>query len=427
MTYDDVIAAAWRILPLLQGLLPADQADVVAERLMQLLERASDREPGVDDEIVELLSQYEPTRVWMRAALTTDARVERSFRAESPSGAAPSPPELKLRPTAGHVRVRIFYATDRKPTGKHEPADFYAGVRNDDETLALGVCEVSIPATHSKGQLESPAWQRFEFRPDPDRHVVLLSVTTMDEDGFFADVGRVVAQSEGKDAFVFLHGYNVTFEDAARRTAQLAYDLAFRGAPILYSWPSHGRILSYGRDEQQVEWTVPHLKQFLAAVTARTGAERVHLIAHSMGNRALTSALKELALERRTLDKVHHVVLTAPDIDAAVFRQLADRLGQAAKQVTLYASSKDTALWCSKRFHGYARAGDSGEGLVVLPSLDTVDASPVDTSFLGHSYFGSNRTVLTDIISLFAGVRPAKRPDLEAVTATAGAYWRFRR
>jgi esterase/lipase superfamily enzyme len=35
-----------------------------------------------------------------------------------------------------------------------------------------------------------------------------------------------------KDAFVFIHGYNVSFEDAARRTGQFAYDLKFVGAPI---------------------------------------------------------------------------------------------------------------------------------------------------------------------------------------------------
>ena len=33
-----------------------------------------------------------------------------------------------------------------------------------------------------------------------------------------------------RQAFVFLHGYNVTFEAAAYRTAQIAYDLRFDGA-----------------------------------------------------------------------------------------------------------------------------------------------------------------------------------------------------
>ena len=244
---------------------------------------------------------------------------------------------------------------------------------------------------------------------------------------FFRDVNGVVEQAEEKNVFVFVHGYNVTFEDAARRTAQLAYDLPFRSAPILYSWPSRGKIMSYYRDEQEVEWTVPHLKQFLSDMAASTGAKQIHLIAHSMGNRALATALKEISLEGRKSLNFHHVVLTAPDIDAGVFKQLANQVARAAARVTLYASTKDTALSCSRRFHGYARAGDLGHGLVVLPYLDTVDASAVDTSFLEHSYVGSNRTVLSDIYSLLLGLLPSKRSDLEAVTTKVGNYWRFRR
>ena len=35
---------------------------------------------------------------------------------------------------------------------------------------------------------------------------------------------------------MFVHGFNVSFADAARRTAQIAYDLAF-GGPGALSWP----------------------------------------------------------------------------------------------------------------------------------------------------------------------------------------------
>ena len=52
------------------------------------------------------------------------------------------------------------------------------------------------------------------------------------------------------DAFLFIHGYNVTFEGAARRTAQMAYDLGFNGAAVFYSWPSQGTPTAYTIDEQ---------------------------------------------------------------------------------------------------------------------------------------------------------------------------------
>jgi esterase/lipase superfamily enzyme len=47
-----------------------------------------------------------------------------------------------------------------------------------------------------------------------------------------------------------VHGFNVSFENALRRTAQIAYDLDFDGAPFLFSWPSRDSLLSYASDWQ---------------------------------------------------------------------------------------------------------------------------------------------------------------------------------
>src|SRR5439155_20187668 len=137
-----------------------------------------------------------------------------------------------------------------------------------------------------------------EFRSDPSLHVVLLSVDRAHEDEFFRDLTTTVRSSTGKQAFVFIHGYANTFEDAASRTAQIAYDLGFDGAPILYSWPSTGTVTGYPADEATVEWTAPHLKEFLEKVASQTHATTVHLIAHSMGSRALVSALCGVASDK---------------------------------------------------------------------------------------------------------------------------------
>ena len=61
---------------------------------------------------------------------------------------------------------------------------------------------------------------------------------------------RGVLAAPRPEVFVFVHGYNVTFEGAAQRTAQIAYDLKFSGAPIFYSWPSQARTLEYTVDDQ---------------------------------------------------------------------------------------------------------------------------------------------------------------------------------
>jgi esterase/lipase superfamily enzyme len=294
--------------------------------------------------------------------------------------------------------------------------------------LELGACEVSIPKSHEVGELESPSVLRLEFREDPSRHVVLLGVQPEPAERFFTDLRECVGRSSQKSAFVFVHGYNVGFEDAARRTAQIAYDLKFDGAPIFFSWPSQAEILQYTVDETNVTWTAPHLLRFLTDVAEQSGAERIHLIAHSMGNRALTSALRDLSLMHESSKPMfNEVVLTAPDIDAETFiNDIAPAVVKTARRVTLYASSNDEALIMSKKVHGYPRAGDSGSQLVVVPGIDTVDVSAVDTSLLGHNYYGDNSSVLTDIFELLNDSKPAdQRQWLHAERLGLLKYWVF--
>jgi esterase/lipase superfamily enzyme len=68
--------------------------------------------------------------------------------------------------------------------------------------------------------------------------------------------------------------------------------------------------------------------------------------------------------------------------------------------VTLYASSKDMALKASKEVHGYPRAGDAADGILVMPGIDTIDASNVDDSMLAHSYFVESIPVISDIANM---------------------------
>src|SRR5262249_10959106 len=200
---------------------------------------------------------------------------------------------------------------------------------------------------------------RFEFREEPARHIVLLSVSVVDKSSYFTDLSVSIKKSGKKDAFIFIHGYNVTFADAARRTAQMAYDLGFQGEPVFCSCPSRGNLLHYTADEANTEWTQSNLKQFLDDFTSETDAENIFLIGHGMGNRALTRAFGQLIAEKPSLRKrFKEIILSAPDIDAEVFkRDIAPQIVPA----TLYASSTDEALTLSKKFRQYSRAGDAGD------------------------------------------------------------------
>jgi esterase/lipase superfamily enzyme len=358
-------------------------------------------------------------------------KAKKMVKAKKKNGAPPA--KANGEPPKKATTISVFYGTDRNVTGDSTPALYYGATRG---ALQFGVCQVSIPEDHRVGKLESPFIAKIPLLgglrhifEDPEKHVVLLSVESKGREVFLLEVRRKIETSDKREAFVFIHGYNVTFEDSCRRTAQIAYDLKFTGAPISYSWPSDGRTANYVKDETDIEWSTPNFERFLLMVAEKTGARTVHLIAHSMGNRALVNALAAIARSRgeQAAPLFNQVVLTAPDIDAGVFLNLAQAVQKGAERATLYASSNDVALNASKKIHGAPRLGEAGPNITVIDGIDTIDVSAVDTSFIGHGYYADNRTVITDLFELL-GLRkpPRERFHLRERKRDGLTYWEFR-
>ena len=125
--------------------------------------------------------------------------------------------------------------------------------------------------------------------------------------------------------------------------------------------------------------------------------------------------------------RLRQIMFAAPDVDAGHFTQLVDEFAGRAERFTLYASSRDYALEASQKIHKYPRAGDSGDGLVVTYGVDTVDATGVTTDLMGHSYYGDNRSIISDVFTLIRhGFAPADRPSLERHVRGETAYSRFK-
>lgn len=358
-----------------------------------------------------------PVRVPETAeALPPPPHVAHAARPPTAARAAPAP--------AGKYKVvDVLYATDRLRHADAGGLVGFGGGRGNG--IEYGTCEVSIPDTHHEGELESPGL--FEFHEDPEKHVVLLAVQPARHDAFVGDLAARVAAAPGKTALVFVHGYNVTFEDAARRTAQIAYDIHFAGVPMFFSWPSLGQTLAYPVDMTNADWSQFDLKAVLLDIADHSGADNIILIAHSMGNRVLANALIETAEARPGFAaRVREVVLAAPDLDADTFRRdLAPKLIAATRGTTLYASSTDEALAVSHHYNGALRAGDVAAGPIVLSGMDTIDVSAVDPGPLGHSYIGDSPSVLDDVAKLVDdGTRAGARLG-DPVTGPLGAYWRM--
>ncbi len=321
--------------------------------------------------------------------------------------------------------VTTFYATDRNPIGP--PSARTYGIERS--AIEYGTCKVSIPNDHILGALEEPSMFRLEFRQNPDKHVVLLRTLPTPKGKWLKSLANRVAASPGRKALLFVHGFRVTFEDAARRTAQMAHDLEFKGVPVFFSWPSKGTIEGYPADEENIAWAERDLLQFLDDFFARSEAQEVYLVAHSMGSRALTRTISSLTASKpQYRSRLREIILAAPDIDADIFkRDIVPALQATGRPVTLYSSSNDEALKLSAQFHGqHPRAGDTFNGLVLAPGLETIDASRVDTSLVGHSYYGDARPVLADISSLINhGQRPPSRYGLRRVRGRMGTYWQI--
>jgi esterase/lipase superfamily enzyme len=323
------------------------------------------------------------------------------------------PKARRYKQNQGFATVRVFYGTNRAPSGELKPAEYYGKARGD---LQYGYLDVTIPQIHKEAELETqPRWTEYvvDASEARRRYVLLEKVTPLAKDAFLRELQLQVKAAPSKDVFIFVHGFNNTFEDAARRAAQLTYDLDFDGTPLLYSWPSQGSATAYAVDEAAVGISGRKMAEFLEAVVTQSGAAHVHILAHSMGNRALLEALQTYLAKRPPENRQHifgQIVFTAPDVDRDYFMDAIEPLRSAADRVTLYASNNDYALRSSQFLHGAPRAGTAGDVIIRLAGMDTIDMSAVPADSLGHSYFAANAGAIFDIFRLlWRGDPPPQR------------------
>jgi esterase/lipase superfamily enzyme len=366
-------------------------------------------------------------------------RVDAQIQSPPPAtrGSLPRPADIAgknrryAQNSQGFASVRVFYGTNRAASGDVKPGAYYGKARGD---LQYGYLDVTIPRVHQEAQLETqPRWVEYTFAADEAamraQYVLLDKVVPLEKAEFVRALHQQISASPFKDVFIFVHGYNNTFEDAARRTAQMAYDLDFDGTPMMYSWPSQGSTTAYAIDEAAVGISGRRMADFLETVVAQSGAQRIHLIAHSMGNRALIEALQTYLAKRAPGDRqgiFGQIVFTAPDVDRDYFSDAIASLTGTAERVTLYASDNDYALRSSQFFHGAPRAGTAGDVIVKLAGLDSIDMSSVPADSLGHSYFAANAGAIYDIFRLlWRGDPPPQRCGMSnrKTGGTLAVWW----
>jgi esterase/lipase superfamily enzyme len=322
------------------------------------------------------------------------------------------------------VEITNYYATNRKTTGFSRPSLFFGS--DDSGKLAYGKTTVSVPSRHQLGALELPTLWKLELSPDPAKHFLLKSVEPIEKDAALAGLTKVLAESKSKSLLLFIHGFNVSFEDAALRTAQLANDLQFPGPVMFFSWPSDGAPRGYSHDEESVQLARPAFDTLLDDLSAQPFQE-IYILGHSMGARLVADILAERQKRGATPSNLKEVALAAADINNKIFeRDLAPVLAQMRDvKRTIYASSNDLALRASKSIHEFRRVGETTEGVSVYQGFETIDATGVSSfrNEWGHSYIFDSPLVIADYSDAVIRHVAIGSRNLKSTGKAPNAYW----
>lgn len=357
-------------------------------------------------------------------------------------------PFSRTTPASRGDDVRVFVATNRTVDGGTSPARYFGDGRDD--WIRLGTLDVRfgggelpwdrlVEVSREPGRQDAPAVALAkidDFGPVWSAAIMIRaegSEVGVDEavrQRFEREVGAAFEASGSRELYVFVHGFNTSVDENASVSASMFHYLGRAGAFIQFEWPSRDSVWSYHADKAAATASVRSFRHFLQYVGTRTGAERVHVLAHSAGAPIAIEAIHELRLMqamrpaeevRRNL-RLGQLVLVAPDMDLDEFRDcVADGTTQVPERTTLYVSSRDKALDFSAWMAGFARLGQPLEELTPRrvefleddANVDIVDVVGAETrvgSWLGHSYFHEDPWVSTDVLlTLATGAHPLDR------------------
>ena len=209
--------------------------------------------------------------------------------------------------------------------------------------------------------------------------------------------GDFLTQAGGEaDVLIYIHGFRQTFETAVLDTARLSDGIKFRGATMLFSWPSKAGFFDYAYDRESAVWSRDAFERVLISVMANPTRGRVHIVAHSMGTMLALESLRQLYGRHgdAAADRIGAVVFASPDIDIDIFSSSIQRIGPIARKITVVTATNDRALALSSRVAGgITRVGAAEKAALERLGLRVVDASGLGWGIVNHDLFMSNDDV----------------------------------
>ncbi len=312
---------------------------------------------------------------------------------------------------------------------------FVASTRKDDRQIGDAVTNegvhhamvmMNVPPTHKAGMIDTPSFGK----PDRDKHIMPIGGRVLSSDRFTQELATHISGRVGasRDVLLYVHGFNTSLDEARGRLTQIVYDARFGGVPVLFTWPSKSNLFGYVSDKDQATASRDALQKLMQDLSQVPGVGRVHVLAHSMGSWLAMEALRENAIAGRPdlNGKLGDVMLAAPDIDLAVFRQQIARLP--GSHVSVFVSRSDRALSLSSSLAGdRPRVGaldpKSPRDAAELQKLGVrvYDISSFSAGIIGHAAYADAPDVIRSIGAQLAEPRKDDKGSVAVIDARGSA------
>lgn len=280
------------------------------------------------------------------------------------------------------------------------------------EVMQFARYDVSVPPDRALGAIKYPP-KRGKINARTD-FLTTNEVLHASADDFRADMRRATLKggNGGREAVIFVHGFNNNFTEGLYRIAQLSHDLQLPGATVHYSWPSAANPLGYVRDRDSAVFARDGLETLIREV-ASAGADRILLVSHSMGSALTMEAMRQISIrgDKQLLQKIAGVIMISPDIDVDVFRSQAHDIGTLPQPFLVFGSNRDRLLNLSAVVTGESeRLGN----LIDLNRVSDLKVTYLDAGNIdggtGHFTFG-NSPILLSLLTRIGEVDAAFEDD----------------
>lgn len=300
--------------------------------------------------------------------------------------------------------IDVLVVTNRKlKTQNFGCTNDHIGV-TPDTSPHFGVCKINVPKNHSTGQIPLTK----DGRQSSHEFFKILNSKTLTEASMFEYLKKT-----DRYPLVFIHGFNVRYEDAVVRASQIAYDLKYQGPIVLFSWPAgagdgflNEQLISrtYDLNLKNAKDSIGIFKNFLNQL--KLNNLKVNLVVHSMGHQVVLPALRDFAAHDQDTKIINELILNAPDFSADEFINIADMVKSNSKRITIYCSYNDRAMTASEFYNKNPRFG----ACAFSEQIDSINVSLVDDPSLGlgHGYY-SSRAILGDVFQVLLGIEAERR------------------